>query len=45
MNIKLGVTILLITHNDKLVEYGNRVIYLNDGMVIKDERFINRASI
>lgn len=37
MNIELGVTILLITHNDKITTYGNRVIYLNDGKVIKDE--------
>lgn len=44
MNTELGVTILLITHNDKLVDYGNRIIYLNDGMVIKDERITNRLS-
>lgn len=45
MNIELGVTILLITHNDKITTYGNRVIYLNDGKVIKDETTTERIPI
>ena len=45
VNIELGVTILLITHNDKITTYGNRVIYLNDGKVIKDETTTERVSI
>lgn len=44
LNKEVGVTILLITHNNKLINYGNRVIYLNDGMVVSDERITNRIS-
>ncbi|WP_208591400.1 ABC transporter ATP-binding protein [Gracilibacillus suaedae] len=33
-----GVTIILVTHEDELIDYTKRTIILQDGMVIKDEK-------
>jgi putative ABC transport system ATP-binding protein len=33
-----GNTVLLVTHNPELTRYANRVIYMQDGMIIGDER-------
>jgi ABC-type lipoprotein export system ATPase subunit len=33
-----GSTIILVTHNPELTRYANRVIYMQDGRIIGDER-------
>ncbi|WP_018932381.1 ABC transporter ATP-binding protein [Gracilibacillus lacisalsi] len=33
-----GVTIILVTHEDELIDYTKRTIILQDGIVIKDEK-------
>lgn len=35
---KKGRTIILITHNIEMAEYGDRVISLRDGMIVSDEK-------
>jgi len=35
---KKGKTIILITHNAEMAEYGNRVVKLHDGNIISDEK-------
>lgn len=36
LNVELGITILMVTHNKDMTSYGNRVIELLDGHLIKD---------
>ncbi len=38
LNIKLHTTILMVTHNEDVTRYGSRVIHMQDGKVVKDER-------
>lgn len=33
-----GITIVLVTHESDIAEYGNRIIYMKDGRIIKDEK-------
>jgi putative ABC transport system ATP-binding protein len=33
-----GTTIIQVTHDDDVAEYGNRIIELRDGWVTSDER-------
>ena len=33
-----GITIILVTHESDIAEYGNRIIHMRDGHVIKDEK-------
>jgi energy-coupling factor transporter ATP-binding protein EcfA2 len=33
-----GNTVILVTHNPELTRYANRVIYMQDGRIIGDER-------
>ena len=35
---KKGITIVLVTHESDIAEYGNRIIYMKDGKIIKDEK-------
>lgn len=35
---KTGNTILFVTHNPELTRYANRVVYMHDGGIIKDEK-------
>jgi putative ABC transport system ATP-binding protein len=35
---KTGNTILFVTHNPELTRYANRVVYMHDGSIIKDEQ-------
>ncbi len=37
LNKELKTTFIFSTHDEKVMQYLNRIIYLNDGMVIKDE--------
>tara|TARA_B110000438_G_C15590746_1_gene553715 strand:- start:92 stop:763 length:672 start_codon:yes stop_codon:yes gene_type:complete len=32
------ITIVLVTHENDIAEYGNRIIYMKDGNIIKDQR-------
>ena len=32
-----GITIVLVTHESDIAEYGNRIIHMKDGKIIKDE--------
>lgn len=38
LNQDFNKTIILVTHNDELTKYGNRVIRLSDGVIINDEK-------
>jgi putative ABC transport system ATP-binding protein len=38
LNETLGITIVMVTHNESLLSYTNRVIRLLDGNIIKDEK-------
>ena len=33
-----GITIVLVTHEVDIAEYGNRIIYMKDGKIIKDDK-------
>lgn len=35
---KLGNTILFVTHNPELTRYATRVVYMHDGLIVKDEK-------
>lgn len=35
---QMGNTVLLVTHNPELTRYANRVIYMFDGSIVKDEQ-------
>ena len=34
---QMGNTILLVTHNPELTRYANRVLYMHDGSIVRDE--------
>jgi putative ABC transport system ATP-binding protein len=34
---KMGNTILFVTHNPELTRYATRVVYMHDGMIVRDE--------
>lgn len=38
INKKSNTTIILVTHNPDFIKSGNRVIYMEDGKIIKDEQ-------
>jgi putative ABC transport system ATP-binding protein len=38
LNQSLHTTILMVTHNEDVTRYGTRVIHMQDGKVVKDER-------
>ena len=35
---KMGKTIICVTHNEDLIRYGSRVIYLEDGCIVDDKK-------
>lgn len=35
---KKGITIVLVTHESDIAEYGNRIIHMKDGKIIKDKK-------
>ncbi len=35
---KKGITIVLVTHENDIAEYGNRTIHMKDGHIIKDDK-------
>jgi putative ABC transport system ATP-binding protein len=42
LNRERGITVLLITHERDIAEYGTRVVAFRDGVVKTDEKIINR---
>ena len=38
MNIRSGVTVIIVTHDPKVADVTNRTIYLEDGKIVRDER-------
>jgi putative ABC transport system ATP-binding protein len=32
-----GITIIFVTHDPEIAEYGNRVIHIRDGLIERDE--------
>jgi putative ABC transport system ATP-binding protein len=37
LNVERGITILLITHEHDIAEYGTRTIAFRDGLVVSDQ--------
>ena len=37
LNVKHGITVLLITHEHDIAEYGNRIIRFRDGKILSDQ--------
>ena len=37
INKEEGITILQVTHSEEAAEYGNRIIYLKDGQIVKNK--------
>src|SRR5207248_4803427 len=39
-----GITIVLITHEPQVAEYGSRIIRFRDGQIVADERNVSRRA-
>jgi len=44
LNIERGITVLLITHEHDIAEYGSRIISCRDGQIVSDHRVATRRS-
>ena len=44
LNMELGHTIILITHETYTAEYAERIIRLYDGQIVSDEKVLNRKT-
>jgi putative ABC transport system ATP-binding protein len=44
LNIERGITVLLITHEHDIAEYGSRIISCRDGQIVSDHRVEMRRS-
>ena len=42
LNLERGVTIVLVTHEHDIAEYGERVVAFRDGRVQNDRRVVHR---
>jgi dipeptidyl aminopeptidase/acylaminoacyl peptidase len=42
LNSERGITVLLITHERDIAEYGTRVVAFRDGHIVSDEKTVNR---
>ena len=42
LNKERGITVLLITHEMDIAEYGTRIVSFRDGQVVKDISVTNR---
>jgi len=42
LNVERGITVLLITHEHDIAEYGTRAVSFRDGHIVKDETIQNR---
>jgi putative ABC transport system ATP-binding protein len=45
LNKELGVTFLFSTHDEKVMKYLNRIISLEDGRAVKDERMTSNSEL
>ncbi len=39
-----GTTVIMVTHDDKLAHYADRIVYLRDGKITGEEQVVHRAS-
>jgi putative ABC transport system ATP-binding protein len=44
LNMERGITVLLITHEHDIAEYGSRIISCRDGHIVSDARVTTRRS-
>jgi putative ABC transport system ATP-binding protein len=44
LNMERGITVLLITHEHDIAEYGSRIIACRDGQIVSDNRVATRRS-
>ena len=44
LNMERGITVLLITHEHDIAEYGSRIISCRDGQIVSDHRVTTRRS-
>ena len=44
LNLERGITVLLITHEHDIAEYGSRIITCRDGHIVSDNRVVTRRS-
>jgi putative ABC transport system ATP-binding protein len=44
LNMERGITVLLITHEHDIAEYGSRIISCRDGQIVSDSRVESRRS-
>jgi putative ABC transport system ATP-binding protein len=42
LNQERGITVLLITHEHDIAEYGTRIVSFRDGHIVHDEKIVNR---
>ena len=42
LNIERGITIVLITHEHDIAEYGTRIVAFRDGLVVTDHPVTSR---
>jgi putative ABC transport system ATP-binding protein len=45
LNEELGVTFLFATHDEKVMQYLNRIVSLEDGMIISDEKQVVKLEL
>jgi putative ABC transport system ATP-binding protein len=44
LNMERGITVLLITHEHDIAEYGSRIISCRDGQIVSDNRVVTRRN-
>ena len=44
LNLQRGITVLLITHEIDIAEYGTRVVSFRDGLVVADRAVTSRRN-
>jgi putative ABC transport system ATP-binding protein len=44
LNRERGITVLLITHEHDIAEYGTRLIRFRDGRVVADQQVVHRRN-
>jgi putative ABC transport system ATP-binding protein len=44
LNIERGITVVLITHEHDIAEYGTRIVSFRDGLVVTDRPVVTRRT-
>ncbi len=44
LNAERGITVMLITHEHDIAEYGTRIVAFRDGLVVADKPVANRRT-